>query len=84
MLHGEVVLECPVCRCRMQVAARRRSTVPITCRNGHRFVHEFGSRGDSWPKRHPKVALAIVLMGVLLILSAVRQWPWHGLPVRST
>jgi len=81
--HEELVLECPVCRCRMQVPTRR-GTVAFTCRSGHRFVHEFGSRGASWPKRHPKLALTMVAVGVLLIVLAVRQWPWHGFPIRST
>lgn len=84
MLNEELVLDCPVCLSRMQVPARRRGTIPITCRNGHRFVHEFGSRGESWPKRHPKLALTMVAAGVLLIVVAVRVWPWHGFTIRST
>ncbi|HET7226819.1 MAG TPA: hypothetical protein VFK69_14015 [Candidatus Eisenbacteria bacterium] len=85
MLQDEVVLECPVCRCRLQVPARRGGNVSYTCRNGHRFMHDFGPRAKSWPRRHPKAVLVMVGLA-LIILFVARQWHLHGhaFPLRST
>jgi hypothetical protein len=82
MYGPDLVLECPVCRCRLKVPARR-GLGTYTCRQGHRFQHDFGGGRPSWPARHPRLAVMVVAL-VILLLLAVRQWAGHGFQLHTT
>lgn len=81
MFGPDVLLECPVCRCRLQVPPRG-GQVAYTCRNGHRFLHDFSGGSRSWPARHPRLTFGLLAL-VLLVLLVVRQWA-HLAPMFRT
>ncbi len=83
MFGPDMVFECPVCRCRLQVPPRR-GQVAYTCRNGHRFLHQHDTGNGSWPARHPRLTVMVVAL-VLLLLFAMHQWAGHMFfPLRTT
>jgi hypothetical protein len=78
MPESRVVIECPLCRCRMEVP-RRGAWEHYTCRNGHRFVRS--SRVERVPPR-PRAqvlsfglfTLAVALALLIAIALAAHLW----------
>ena len=79
MLERRIVIECPLCRCRMEVS-RRGGVAEYTCRYGHRFLHQLPRR----PRRRfqhvhltvfiiSTVTLALAL--VIAFALATHLWP---------
>ena len=75
MPESRDLIECPVCRSQMSVP-RRGGTTAFTCRNGHRYLHEFPERPISWLPRASAVTLLIAAVVIALIIAA-SHWPAH-------
>jgi hypothetical protein len=83
MSESRMVIECPVCRCRMEV--QRGAARAYTCRNGHRFIQTGPPGGSS--TRRPRL---LVWFGLLIALAllvafavAVHRWPAGALFPRT-
>jgi len=66
MPESHVVIECPLCRCSMEVP-RRGGPEHYTCRNGHRFVRS--SRAEKVPRRPRVQVLTFVLFTLAMALA---------------
>ncbi len=78
MPESRVIIECPLCRCRMEVP-RRGGLAQMTCRNGHRFVRDSRERQvQSRPRARVLLValLGFVLMVVMIIAIALAAHVW--------
>ena len=73
MFESHDLIECPLCRSRMNVPHQGGTRV-FTCREGHRFEWESPARPLRWASRAQVVTILVVAMLVALILAA-RHWP---------
>ncbi len=82
MPETRVVIECPLCRCRMEVP-RHGGPAAYTCRNGHRFLRRLP---EGPHRRHPGARVAVLVVYALLLALAIvvafalaaHRWPSGG------
>jgi hypothetical protein len=79
MPERRIVIECPLCRCRMEVP-REGGAAEYTCRNGHRFLHRLPRRPSRRLQRAQSVMvvlfpLMVALALVIAFALAARHWP---------
>lgn len=79
MPERRIVIECPLCRCRMEVP-REGGAAEYTCRNGHRFLHRLPRRPSRrFQRAQVKMiilfALTLALALVIAFALAAHHWP---------
>ncbi len=86
MPESRIIIECPLCRCRMEVP-RRGGPAQFTCRNGHRFVRSSRGEGASRRPRAPLLTLVLfalaVAIALVLAMAVARFWLPLGATMRS-
>ncbi len=79
MPPSRTVIECPLCRCRMEVP-RLEGPRAYTCRNGHRFFRHLPALGAGrlMRRRIARLVLLLALVTVAFLVAyalAAHRWP---------